>query len=265
MKGDYLCKQGETGYCAFILFKGSVDVLANDGKTPVVSFKPGEMFGTKALDNNSLRSADLVATEKSFVFLLHKSSYSGIMGKYSKTEMQDNLQWLVTLEICKSMKRRQLRHFCSSLNSKYFEPNQVLIKQEEEIQNIYILKNGEVAASFWFPQEFVNEWPNSKVTSSKKVLKKSFRYQESLKAGDIIGLHSMLSEFQDQPHGTYKAVDKVHVLSISKETLVSLFPVEKQREIFFRRYLLEQKEAHEKREKSVKEEFVNFQKYVSIS
>jgi len=72
--GETIFEQGDKGDCAYFLARGEVDIrlqMEAGGETKLLqSLMPGAVFGEMALLDDEVRSADVLATEKSTCYLL---------------------------------------------------------------------------------------------------------------------------------------------------------------------------------------------------
>ena len=68
-----VCKQGDKGDCAYIIFSGVVDVIYN-GKM-VAKYNKTECVGRMALEKHGVRTASLAANGTTQLLILHKWDY----------------------------------------------------------------------------------------------------------------------------------------------------------------------------------------------
>ena len=77
-RGSFILQQDEPGNVAFFILKGSVDVLleSDDGRQFIVArLGPGDHFGEMSLLDEEPRSATVVATEDTEVFILQRDEF----------------------------------------------------------------------------------------------------------------------------------------------------------------------------------------------
>ncbi len=81
-----ICKIGDPGDEMYIIITGGVDIViySDDGKQGqvVASLGSGDYFGEMALLTGETRSASVITTQKSEMFVLHKKDFDVILDKY---------------------------------------------------------------------------------------------------------------------------------------------------------------------------------------
>jgi CRP-like cAMP-binding protein len=88
LKGEILFNQGDTARAMFIIFKGKVELkkTSQDGTVKTIGHAAdGEFFGETALLEDVPRPATAIAQEKTFVFMLFKSTLDNLVHDKNKT------------------------------------------------------------------------------------------------------------------------------------------------------------------------------------
>nr|XP_035980170.1 cyclic nucleotide-gated cation channel beta-1 [Halichoerus grypus] len=115
LPNDYVCKKGEIGREMYIIQAGQVQVLGGpDGKTVLVTLKPGSVFGEislLAVGGGNRRTANVVAHGFTNLFILDKKDLSEILVHYPESQ-----------KLLRKKARQMLRN-----NNKPREPKSVLI------------------------------------------------------------------------------------------------------------------------------------------
>lgn len=72
---DYVCRKGEVGKEMYIVNRGKLQVVADDGKTVLATLKVGSYFGEVAIltSKNSKRTASVRSVGYSDLFCLNKN------------------------------------------------------------------------------------------------------------------------------------------------------------------------------------------------
>lgn len=78
IEGQVVTHQGDLGTGLYIITKGKVDVIANQGESnevKIATLGEGDMFGDMALLLEQPRSSTIVATEATECFVLHRADF----------------------------------------------------------------------------------------------------------------------------------------------------------------------------------------------
>jgi CRP-like cAMP-binding protein len=80
-KGSHILRQGNAGGALFLISKGKVDVFVKDREgreLKVAVLGPGDFCGEMALITGEARTASIIATEETEIFLLGKKAFTHI-------------------------------------------------------------------------------------------------------------------------------------------------------------------------------------------
>src|SRR5689334_13133313 len=77
-KGEYICREGDEGNTFYVILDGEFEVIVGQGDSArVVSIlKQGDFFGEMALLQGDKRTASVVATRRSHLVTLDRSSFN---------------------------------------------------------------------------------------------------------------------------------------------------------------------------------------------
>lgn len=84
-KGNIVVLEQESGAALFVIVSGKVKVVRmdEDGREVILSmFGPGEFFGEMSLLDGMARSASVVATMKSELFMIHRRDFLELLHEY---------------------------------------------------------------------------------------------------------------------------------------------------------------------------------------
>lgn len=84
-KGNIVVLEQESGAALFVIITGKVKVVRmdEDGREVILSmFGPGEFFGEMALLDGLARSASVVATVKSELFMIHRRDFLELLNEF---------------------------------------------------------------------------------------------------------------------------------------------------------------------------------------
>ncbi|XP_035709498.1 cyclic nucleotide-gated cation channel alpha-3 isoform X2 [Folsomia candida] len=84
--GDYICRKGEVGKEMYIVNRGRLQVVADDGKTVLATLKPGSYFGEISILNmgtaGNRRTASVRSVGYSDLFVLSKTDMWDVLKEY---------------------------------------------------------------------------------------------------------------------------------------------------------------------------------------
>lgn len=107
--GDYVCRKDEVGHAMYIVSRGILQVVANEGKTVVATLKAGSYFGEISVLNvgtaGNKRTASVRSVGYSDLFCLNKKDLWDVLKDYPNAERRIRLkaeQRLSKLELGKS-------------------------------------------------------------------------------------------------------------------------------------------------------------------
>jgi CRP-like cAMP-binding protein len=84
-RGDVIIRQGDLGEAFYLVRSGTVDVMrraaAVDPEHHVVTLGPGACFGERALIEDELRNASVVAAEEVEIYALAKGDFWTLLGQ----------------------------------------------------------------------------------------------------------------------------------------------------------------------------------------
>jgi len=80
--GDVVVRAGDPGTDMYFISRGSMEVIAPDGRSVVATLRDGEFFGEMALLRNQPRSADVRAASYCDVYRLDKKSFDSVVTKF---------------------------------------------------------------------------------------------------------------------------------------------------------------------------------------
>eukprot|EP00002_Diphylleia_rotans_P008053 TRINITY_DN1774_c0_g1_i9.p1 TRINITY_DN1774_c0_g1~~TRINITY_DN1774_c0_g1_i9.p1 ORF type:complete len:515 (-),score=83.07 TRINITY_DN1774_c0_g1_i9:276-1820(-) len=80
--GEYIFRQGEHGSEMYFINRGSVQIIAPDGRTIVATLSDGAYFGEIALLTNTTRTASVCCVEHCELYILRKSDLDPLLSLY---------------------------------------------------------------------------------------------------------------------------------------------------------------------------------------
>jgi CRP-like cAMP-binding protein len=151
--GDKIIEQNTKGTEFFFLEKGSVraDQHTKKGDKDVIvkvnQFKPGDYFGEGAMLRDEPRSADCIAdgTEEVVTLVLRKSDFVELLGGLGNiVEANFIARVLRAVELLRGLTDAELTEIASNMTVEDYEAGDTIMRQGEEGDKLYIIKDGEV-------------------------------------------------------------------------------------------------------------------------
>lgn len=141
--------QGEEGREFFIILKGSVSVLVQDPTTGTESqiavLGPGGSFGDLALmEPKSIRRASCQCREDTAFAVLHQTAYEQFIKDQNGQANLDKMNLLQKMAVFQHLPESTLRALTLVCMPREFLPNSVILQQDQEVEDVYILQKGHV-------------------------------------------------------------------------------------------------------------------------
>lgn len=196
---DVLMKQGDEGDCFYVLEEGITDVVIdNVGKVAEKDGKGENNFvGELALLYNAPRSATIVAQTAVTAWALDRTTFKTIMMESSKGETESKLAFLAKVQLLDPLSEQEKLQLSDSLKSKSYAEGDIIIKEGDTGDEMYIIEEGTVICT--------------KNTDGVEV-----NCSPELGPGNFFGELALLNDQARQ--ATVKALSKLSVLSIDRAT-----------------------------------------------
>lgn len=155
--GQEVVRQDDQGHEAFVLARGLMKVVRRTGgdEVPLAQLGPGAMFGEMALLSAAPRSASVIALEPSQLLVLARAELeraaegapelSRELSLFCRGRMQANL--VRHARVLSGLPIAQRAELLNQLETRFFEPEEVLIEREQEAERIYLVASGAVSVS----------------------------------------------------------------------------------------------------------------------
>ena len=187
-------QQGTPGNFFYILKVGTVELFIDEKK--IKTFSVGESFGELALLHGAPRSGTVKAVTECGLWVLERKNFRKIVDHITKMNFEENKTFIQSVPILRTIDHYQQAILCLSLIKETFEEGKYIVKEGENADCIYIIKEGEV-----------------NIVHDGKVVR-------TLKKGENFGERSILVQSQR----TMDVITKTHCVcySISKATLQNM-------------------------------------------
>jgi cAMP-dependent protein kinase regulator len=155
--GHEIVRQGDSGNEAFVVARGLLKVVRRQGgdETLLAQLGPGSIFGEMALMSESPRSASVVAMEPAQLLVLARDELeraaedapelSAELSAFCRGRMHANL--VRTARVLSGLPMQERTELLAQLDSKLFEPRDLLIERDQEAESIYLIASGAVSIS----------------------------------------------------------------------------------------------------------------------
>jgi CRP/FNR family transcriptional regulator, cyclic AMP receptor protein len=76
--GETIFKKGEYSYDAYVLMRGQVDIVLNEGAPPLAQLGNGEIFGELAFLDGTPRTASAIASQTTIALVIQRTAFSDL-------------------------------------------------------------------------------------------------------------------------------------------------------------------------------------------
>ncbi|KAJ8603011.1 hypothetical protein CTAYLR_001552 [Chrysophaeum taylorii] len=156
--GQFIFNEGDVGELFYVIFHGEVAITkrmevkhksgeVTESEIVLVSLAAGDSFGDFALDSaerRPTRSADAKTKSACVLLTLTKDDYRTITQEIKELEYAERSRWLRQCAAFDSFSFESLRSLSRHLTVKLYDPNSVILKQDEEILELAVIKAGVV-------------------------------------------------------------------------------------------------------------------------
>lgn len=141
-KGNAIITEGGYGDAFYILEKGECDIV----KSGVVRDKieGPDSFGDLALMYNSPRTATVISTTSSVLWVLNRNFFRQAMITTSSNQYIQLSQFLSKISLFKNLNEHRLNQLARSLTRQSYDDGQYIISQGEIGEQLYVIYKGSV-------------------------------------------------------------------------------------------------------------------------
>jgi cAMP-dependent protein kinase regulator len=153
---ETIIRQGETGDNFWIVESGKYDIFVNRTKAPesdkdplgdkVASVENGACFGELALMYNAPRAATIVSTTTGRLWGLDALSFKMMLVTAENTKKNKYESFLENVELLKDLNQFERAALSDVLDVVNFNPGQLIMKQDDAGNDMYILESGDAKA-----------------------------------------------------------------------------------------------------------------------
>ena len=103
----------------------------------------GEAFGELALMSNKPRAATIQCCEDCKFAVLNKADYLKLFSKLEKKKLNTKISFLKSVPYFSKWTNMALSKFCYDFSDRFFIRNQIVFKEGQKCEYVYIVKYGE--------------------------------------------------------------------------------------------------------------------------
>jgi len=148
--GENVIVEGEKGDVLYVVESGELNctkvLKQGDGPTQLKIYKEGESFGELALLYNAPRAATITAKTDCVLWSLDRETFNHIVKDAAIKKREQYESFLMSMEILKDVNSYELQQICDALKTTNVEAGEIIIKENEEGDNFYIVADGEAYA-----------------------------------------------------------------------------------------------------------------------
>ena len=137
--GEVIFRKGDRGDRFFLLKEGTVNIKV-DGKT-VSRISPGYGFGERALEGDSLRTADAVCEGYVVCFTMFKDAFDRLIGPMHNIWRYEALR---RVNILAELADEQVMELVNRMSERSFKAGETIFKMGDEGDYFYIIDDGEL-------------------------------------------------------------------------------------------------------------------------
>jgi cGMP-dependent protein kinase len=142
---ELIFEQGAVGVHFFVVGSGALEVLVNGEKVNVL--KSGDSFGELALLHNIPRSATVRTLEPSDLWGLDRRTFKDAVEQVNLRSYRENYAFLDKVSLFSQLTPRDKDRLLTALTAQRFLPGKPIVKEGEQGDVFYIIKEGTVSCS----------------------------------------------------------------------------------------------------------------------
>ena len=235
-KGDLVMKQGDTSCFMAIIWRGEIGVYLNIDYNnssnfeeliatvkPVANKHKYDIVGEKGLLKESKRGASCIALADTDLFTITVKDYAYIIEGFHRVELQKNISYMSELTFFKYISYLKIEQLAKSFNSKHLNKSEVLVKEGSKVDQMFILRDGQLDVQKVIKIEFANYWPIK--SNQWEWNRKNQNFNKSvfnIIQGQFFGLYEWITQISI-PSSIIAQTDSVSLLCINRSDILQIF------------------------------------------
>jgi CRP-like cAMP-binding protein len=139
-----LFKEGDVGNFFYIVKEGELSLKFKDS-TEEIRIRKGDIFGELALIEKSKRSGTVVSITTTDIFCLEGNIFRDIVRKVNSSDLHERVYCIKFISIFKGLTNSQINSLAIGMIKCEFSDNQVILKEGDQTESIFIIKEGTVS------------------------------------------------------------------------------------------------------------------------
>ena len=217
-----------------ISLQSAFEIINNEQNVTYVTKRSDwSVVGDSGLHKLSKRNATWVALNSVLAFKLTANDYGKIVEGFHKTEQLENVTFNHSLDLFKRLNDSKVSRIAKYYNSVIFKQGFTINNVGENIQQLYIIKEGVLKVERHVELKTNNKWPGGQRNWKTDLMKQL----PSLTKGMAYGLHEMQNNVPIKCRISVES-RRAHILSINITDLQALLLEEEINSLWDSKYLI---------------------------
>ena len=153
---DFVFRYGDIGTKFYIILEGRICIhipgQESMNYTEIMTIEAGKTFGEISLETSKPRGASAICKRPSYLLYLEKKEYAKYIQRVVSESKQSMITFLQTLPIFSQISKIILYKLTYNIKEKKYFKRQIIFKEGEGVENIYIIRYGECKLCKYFPR-----------------------------------------------------------------------------------------------------------------
>ncbi|OMJ94696.1 hypothetical protein SteCoe_2032 [Stentor coeruleus] len=220
--GQLLIREGEKGNEMFILYKGRVGIYKQGTSEYLEIMGPANVIGESSLENNCLRTANVVAIDNVIALKINKDNYQNVILRQKHKQKVLILKILKEIPFFKELLSAKLEYLAWSMLSLHYDSQQSVYLEGQFANGIYFIKEGSVQLMTYVTVTNKKNLPTTRTGNETMVNRKIYELPvKTVLQGDFFGEEEVISDGKRK----HKAVclENCEILILKKEIIFEIF------------------------------------------
>lgn len=228
--GQLLIREGEKGDEMFIIYKGRVGIYKQGTSEYLEIIGPANVVGESSLENNILRTANVVAIDNVVALKIAKDNYQNVILRQKHKQRVSVLKMLKEVPFFKELLSAKLEYLVWSMAVLHYDSQQFVYLENQSANGIYFIKEGSVQLMTFVTVTNKKNLPTTRTGNETMIERRIYELPvKTVFQGDFFGEEEALNDGKRK----HKAVclENCEILMLKKEVIFEIFG-EKERNDF---------------------------------